>query len=50
MSVQVPEECPQAIADMLSACLDQANKRPTPQQIQDVIEASEHAKHGLCGY
>lgn len=44
--VQVPEECPAAVAEVLSACLKQADKRPTPQQMLDVITASLHANTG----
>ena len=39
--VQVPEECPQAVSDMVYACLDQqAAKRPTAQHIFQVIQTS----------
>jgi len=39
--VQVPEECPQAVSNMVCACLDQqpAN-RPTAQHIFQVIQTS----------
>ena len=41
VSVQVPEECPQAVSDMVYACLDQqAAKRPTAQHIFQVIQTS----------
>ncbi|DBB12705.1 TPA: hypothetical protein ACH3X3_005482 [Trebouxia sp. C0006] len=38
---KVPEECPQAVSDMVCACLDQqAAKRPTAQHIFQVIQTS----------
>ena len=38
---QVPQECSQAVSDMVEACLDQRpNVRPTSQQIICIIEAS----------
>lgn len=37
--LQVPEECPQAVSELVSACLDQeAADRPTAQQIIHVIQ------------
>ena len=39
MYMQVPEECPQAVSDLVSACLEQeAADRPTAQQIIHVIQ------------
>lgn len=37
--MQVPEECPAAVNELLSACLDEADRRPPAQQIFDVIQA-----------
>ena len=37
--MQVPEECPQAVSELVNACLEQeAANRPTAQQIIHVIQ------------
>ncbi len=39
--VQVPEECPQAIAHLVDTCLNESPAaRPTAQQIFDIISAT----------
>ena len=39
--VQVPEECPQAIADLVDTCLNESPAaRPTAQQIFDIISST----------
>lgn len=41
LGLQVPQECPQAVSDMVFACLNaDPDKRPSAQQIIHVIEAS----------
>ena len=41
LGLQVPQECPQAVNDVVFACLNQdPDKRPSAQQIIHVIEAS----------
>lgn len=41
LGLQVPQECPQAVSDMVFACLNtDPEKRASAQQIIHVIEAS----------
>ena len=41
LGLQIPQECPQAVSDMVVACLSQQpSSRPTAQQIINAIETS----------
>ena len=43
-SLQVPQECPQEVADLVDACLDLcADRRPTADDIVEVIYQSAQA-------
>ena len=43
-SLQVPQECPQEVADLVDACLDLcADRRPTADDIIGVIDRSARA-------
>jgi len=47
-SLQVPQECPQEVADLVDACLDLcADRRPTADDITDVIYQSAQANSSV---
>ncbi len=47
---QVPQECPQEVADLVDACLDQcADSRPTADDIIRVIEQSAQLNSSVEG-
>ena len=51
VQLQVPEECPQVVSDLVIACTSQKpSDRPTSQQIISIIEASlAHPEAGANG-
>ena len=48
VSVQVPEECPQAVANIIHQCMmKDAVQRPNARQVYDAMQQVLHGERGL---